>query len=97
MHYPSAGQTHFWSAQDYTRIDRLPYVGPILPNTETIFIATGFNNSGMTNGAAAALALSSRILGGRMDWAKAFASWSPHELSGMPAAPSMSFPRCARI
>lgn len=82
-HYPGAVQTHFWSAQDYTPIDYLPYVGPILPNTETIFIATGFNKWGMTNGAAAALALSSRILGGRMDWAGAFASWSPHELSGL--------------
>ena len=29
---------------------------------------------------------SSRILGGRMDWAEAFASWSPHELSGIPKA-----------
>jgi len=37
----------------------------------------------MTNGAAAALALSSRMLGGRMDWSSAFASWSPHELSGV--------------
>lgn len=85
-HYPGAQQTHFWSAQDYTPIDQLPYVGPILPNTQTIFVATGFNKWGMTNGAAAALALSSRILGGRMDWAKAFASWSPHELSGLPTA-----------
>ncbi len=85
-HYPGAKQTHFWSAQDYTPIDQLPYVGPILPNTETIFVATGFNKWGMTNGAAAALALSSRILGGRMDWARAFASWSPHELTGLPTA-----------
>ena len=82
-HYPGAVQTHFWSAQDYTPIDRLPYVGPILPNDESIFIATGFNKWGMTNGAAAALALASRILGGRMDWSHAFASWSPHELSGL--------------
>ncbi|OBI17747.1 FAD-dependent oxidoreductase [Mycobacterium sp. E2327] len=82
-HYPGSVQTHFWSAQDYTPIDYLPYVGPILPNTETIFVATGFNKWGMTNGPAAALALSSRILGGRMDWAGAFASWSPHELSGL--------------
>jgi hypothetical protein len=37
----------------------------------------------MSNGVAAALALSGRILGGRMDWAGAFASWSPHELSGI--------------
>lgn len=84
MHFPGAVQTHFWSAQDYTPIDQLPYVGPILPNTESIYVATGFNKWGMTNGAAAALALSSRILGGRMDWSKAFASWSPHELSGLP-------------
>ncbi|WP_301147719.1 FAD-dependent oxidoreductase [Mycobacterium simiae] len=82
-HFPGARQTHFWSAQDYTPIDHLPYVGPILPNSETIFVATGFNKWGMTNGAAAALALSSRILGGRMDWSRAFASWSSHELTGL--------------
>ncbi|SOX54313.1 FAD-dependent oxidoreductase [Mycobacterium ahvazicum] len=85
-HFPGAEQTHFWSAQDYTPIDHLPYVGPILPNNESIYIATGFNKWGMTNGAAAALALTSRILGGRMDWARAFASWSPHELTGLPTA-----------
>lgn len=82
-HFPGARQTHFWSAQDYTPIDHLPYVGPILPSSETIFVATGFNKWGMTNGAAAALALSSRILGGRMDWSRAFASWSAHELTGL--------------
>jgi glycine/D-amino acid oxidase-like deaminating enzyme len=86
VHYPGAVQTHFWSAQDYAPVDELPYVGPILPNNEKIFVATGFNKWGMTNGAAAALALSSRILGGRMDWASAFASWSPHELSGIRTA-----------
>ncbi|WP_170322103.1 FAD-dependent oxidoreductase [Mycobacterium bohemicum] len=86
IHYPGAAQTHFWSAQDYTPIDDLPYVGPILPNNESIYVATGFNKWGMTNGPAAALALASGILGGRMDWARAFASWSPHELSGLPTA-----------
>jgi len=86
VHYPGAVQTHYWSAQDYTPIDELPYVGPILPNNESIFVATGFNKWGMTNGAAAALALSSRLLGGRMDWANAFASWSPHELRGLATA-----------
>ena len=86
VHYPGAVQTHFWSAQDYTPAGQLPYVGPILPSNEKIFVATGFSKWGMTNGAAAALALSSRILGGRMDWAKAFASWSPHELSGITTA-----------
>jgi hypothetical protein len=82
MHYPGAVQTHFWSAQDYTPIDDLRYVGPILPNNESIFVATGFNKWGMTNGAAAALALSSRMQGGRMDWSSAFASWSPPRTVG---------------
>jgi glycine/D-amino acid oxidase-like deaminating enzyme len=86
LHYPGAMQTHYWSAQDYSPIDDLPYVGPILPGNDKIFVATGFDKWGMTNGTAAALALSSRILGGRMDWAHAFDSWSPHELSGIPKA-----------
>ncbi|GFG52983.1 FAD-dependent oxidoreductase [Mycolicibacterium agri] len=90
MHYPGAMQTHYWSAQDYSPIDELPYVGPILPGNDNIFVATGFDKWGMTNGTAAALALSSRILGGRMDWAEAFASWSPHELSGIPKAMLMN-------
>lgn len=86
LHYPGAVQTHFWSAQDYSPIDELPYVGPILPGHESIYVATGFDKWGMTNGVAAALSLSSRILGGRMDWADAFASWRVHELTGVPKA-----------
>ena len=82
MHYPGSVQTHFWSAQDYTPIDELPYVGPILPNNETIFIATGFNKWGMTNGAAAALALSSRMLGGRMDWSRRSPAGAPTNCRG---------------
>jgi glycine/D-amino acid oxidase-like deaminating enzyme len=83
LHYPGAVRTHFWSAQDYSPADELPYVGTILPGLDSVCVATGFDKWGMSNGAAAALALSGRILGGRMDWADAFASWSPHELSGI--------------
>lgn len=86
MHYPGARQTHFWSAQDYSPADELPYVGPILPGSDRIFVATGFDKWGMTNGPAAALALASRILGGNTPWAKAFDSWSPHELTGLGTA-----------
>ena len=86
LHYPGAVRTHFWSAQDYTPIDELPYVGPLLPKSEKIFVATGFDKWGMSNGVAAALALSSQILGGRMDWRRAFASWSPHEAAGITTA-----------
>ncbi len=82
-HYPGAVLTHQWSAQDYTPIDDLPYAGPILPNNEKLYIATGFDKWGMAAGAAAALALAGGILGRRTEWAPAFASWSRHELSGL--------------
>ncbi len=85
-YFPGAAVTHQWSAQDYTPIDRLPYVGPILPGGEKIFVATGFNKWGLAAGVAAGLLLSSRILGGRMDWARAFAAWSPHEVTGITTA-----------
>jgi hypothetical protein len=85
-HYPGATRTHFWSAQDYTPAGDLPYVGPLLPKLESIQVATGFDKWGMANGVAAALALSARLLGGRMDWADAFASWSRHDVSGTPTA-----------
>lgn len=86
VHYPGAVQTHRWSAQDYSPAGELPFVGPLLPRTDRIFVATGFDKWGMTNGVAAALALSSRILGGRMDWAEAFGSWSSHNLAGITKA-----------
>ncbi|MCV7261364.1 FAD-dependent oxidoreductase [Mycobacterium shimoidei] len=85
-HFPGAVVTHKWSAQDYTPAAHLPYVGSILPRDENVFTATGFNKWGMTAGAAAALMLSARILGGRMDWSRAFSAWSPHEIAGIPTA-----------
>lgn len=87
-HYPGATRTHLWSAQDYAPVDELPYVGPILPDSDTIYVATGFNKWGMTNGAAAALALSGRLLGERPAWDRAFASWSTRELRGLTTAVS---------
>lgn len=86
-HFPGARPTHRWSAQDYVPVDGLPYVGPLLPGSDHFFVATGFAKWGMTNGVAAALLLSQRILGGRpAPWAPAFESWSPHELRGLSTA-----------
>lgn len=86
-HFPGAQPTHYWSAQDYVAVDELPYVGPLLPGSDHFFVATGFAKWGMTNGVAAALLLAKRLLGGEQArWAPAFASWSPHELSGLTTA-----------
>ncbi len=85
-HYPGATRTHSWAAQDYATISELPYAGPLLPGGKRIYLATGYDKWGMTNGIAASLALSSQILGGRMDWTNASASWSALDLRAIPAA-----------
>ncbi len=85
-HYPGAVETHAWSAQDYVPQHALPYVGPILPGAERLLVAGGYSKWGMTNGVAAALALSGRILGGHQSWASAFEPWSTRELTGIPGS-----------
>lgn len=76
-HFPGAQRTHAWSAQDYRPADGLPYFGQIPLGGGSMFAATGFNKWGMTNGIAAALAITSQILGGHMQWAETLAERSP--------------------
>jgi glycine/D-amino acid oxidase-like deaminating enzyme len=83
-YFPDAVETHAWSAQDYLPHHALPYVGPILPGAHHLLVAGGYSKWGMTNGVAAALALSGRILGGHIEWASAFEPWTTRELSGLP-------------
>ena len=63
-HFPDAVETHAWSAQDYVPHHALPYVGPLAARPRPRVVAGGYSKWGMTNAVAAALALSSRILGG---------------------------------
>ncbi|MDV7133736.1 FAD-dependent oxidoreductase [Williamsia muralis] len=85
-YFPTAELTHQWSAQDYITIDELPYVGPILPGHDSIYVATGFAKWGMTNGVAAALALAGRLLGGGPAWAEYLDSSRPAQVVGVPSA-----------
>jgi glycine/D-amino acid oxidase-like deaminating enzyme len=89
-YYPDAVETHAWSAQDYVPHHALPYAGPLLRGHEEILVAGGFSKWGFTNGTAAALALSGRILGGHMEWADAFRTWGAHELRGTPDSVRMN-------
>ena len=84
QHFPEAVETHAWSAQDYVPHHALPYVGPAFPGTEAVLVAGGYSKWGMTNAVAAALALSSQILGGHTTWARAFRVWGPTDLAGLP-------------
>lgn len=89
-HFPSAVPRERWSAQDYDSIDRLPYVGPILPGEDRILVATGFAKWGLTNGTAAALAMAGRLLGGNQPWARPLRTWRPSELTSLPSAASLN-------
>jgi len=87
QHWPDAERTHVWSAQDYHSVHELPYAGPLSPTNSRVLVATGYDKWGMTNAVAAALALSSQILGGHTEWASVMKSWTTAELTGaLPAA-----------
>jgi glycine/D-amino acid oxidase-like deaminating enzyme len=85
-HWPDAVETHAWSAQDYVPSHALPYAGPLLPGTEHVLAAGGYSKWGMTNGVAAALVLSGRLLGGHQEWSRAFTQWAPRDVRGLAGA-----------
>lgn len=80
--FPGAEETHAWSAQDYVPHHALPYAGPVLPGHDEVLVAGGYSKWGMTNAVAAALALTSRILGGHIEWARVLEPWGTGELRG---------------
>lgn len=85
-HFPGAQPTHTWSAQDYHADHELTSGGPLTPGHDQIQVATGFDKWGMTLAVASTIALSSRILGGRTEWAGALEAWSAREVAGATTA-----------
>ena len=85
-HFPDATETHAWSAQDYATTSAVPYVGPVLPGADHLLVAGGYSKWGFTNGVAAALAISGRLLGDRQRWAAAYEPWSSRDAAGLPGA-----------
>lgn len=57
-----------WSTQDFVSIDGVPYIGPLGPQSEHLYTATGFGGWGMSNGIAAGLLLSNLIVDGQSGW-----------------------------
>jgi glycine/D-amino acid oxidase-like deaminating enzyme/nitrite reductase/ring-hydroxylating ferredoxin subunit len=66
--WPGARRTHAWSAQDYSTPHHVPFVGWLPRGRGRIFLATGFDKWGMTNGVATALTLVADILGANTAW-----------------------------
>jgi glycine/D-amino acid oxidase-like deaminating enzyme len=85
-HWPGSVETHAWSAQDFMPHHELPFAGPLVPGNDQLLMAGGYSKWGMTNAVAASLALSARILGGHMEWADAWRTWSAQETRGLAKA-----------
>jgi glycine/D-amino acid oxidase-like deaminating enzyme/nitrite reductase/ring-hydroxylating ferredoxin subunit len=63
-----------WSTHDYVSVDRVPFVGPLAPGADGVWVATGYGKWGMTNGTVAAMILGDLVLGRRNPWAAFFSS-----------------------
>lgn len=61
-----------WSAQDYRTLDGIPYVGHLTPKSPDIYVATGFDKWGISNGTASAIILSDLIVKGDSPWAPVY-------------------------
>ena len=61
-----------WFNEDYDTRDRVPYVGEPEKKSKGLYIATGFNGWGISNGAAAGLLISDQIQGRSNPWTKLY-------------------------
>lgn len=75
-----------WSAQDYTTPDEIPYAGHLTSNRNRIYVATGFDKWGITNGTASAMLIADLIVSGKSLWEEVF---SPSRFT--PAASAKNF------
>jgi len=62
-HWPVAAVTHRWSAQDVIAYDKLPMIGPYVPGSRRLYVATGFRKWGLSTGTFAATLLADAITG----------------------------------
>ncbi|MGN6325502.1 FAD-dependent oxidoreductase [Pseudolysinimonas sp.] len=67
-HWPGAEPVASWSAQDRMTPHGIPFVGWLPRGRGRVYLATGFDKWGMTNGVATALTLASDILGEEGGW-----------------------------
>lgn len=70
--FPSATERYAWAAQDCMSLDGVPYIGRYVPGNEDIFVATGFNEWGMTSSMAASVILADLIEGKENEFAPVF-------------------------
>jgi nitrite reductase/ring-hydroxylating ferredoxin subunit len=60
-----------WANEDYDTDDRVPFAGE-LPNAPGLYVATGFNAWGISNGTAAGILIAKQVLGEQPEWGTIF-------------------------
>lgn len=61
--FPGAVEALAWANQDCMSLDGVPYIGPYSPAMPHVYVATGFNEWGMTSSMAAAALLTDLVTG----------------------------------
>lgn len=74
-HYPAAREKYAWAAQDGMSLDGAPYIGRYSSSLPNVYVATGFNEWGMTSSMAAAKILTDFVTG----------QYNPHALAFTPS------------
>jgi glycine/D-amino acid oxidase-like deaminating enzyme/nitrite reductase/ring-hydroxylating ferredoxin subunit len=71
-HFDTDGLAYHWAAQDNTTTDTMPYVGRFHPGADHVWVATGFNAWGMSNGVMAGRLLAALVSGETLPWADVY-------------------------
>lgn len=71
-HFGVGSAAYAWSAEDYMPVDHLPYIGRVPFGGGRVWMATGYQKWGLTNGTVAAMIICDGIAGRRNDWAETF-------------------------
>lgn len=66
---PAADVAWHWVNEDYNTADRVPFVGAPSKKDPGLYIATGFNGWGISNGTAAGMLIADQICGRANPWA----------------------------
>ena len=64
--------TYRWSTQDFVSADGVPFVGKLAPQTDHVYVATGFGGWGLTNGTAAGRLIADLVTGRENDWQEVY-------------------------
>jgi glycine/D-amino acid oxidase-like deaminating enzyme/nitrite reductase/ring-hydroxylating ferredoxin subunit len=74
VNVPAAGEAAWrWVNEDYDSPERVPFAGQLERKAAGLYVATGFNGWGISNGTAAAMLIADQIRGIRNPWSAVYA------------------------